>query len=138
MFDMQINGKVITTNMELLKLMEEGINPIQYIQNEEDLELVCYTICYVENPFDPFWYDEAALLLKAIVCYLLDNKDEIKTLERCKEIVVEGLNTKETLNEMFENNDKSQKYYKYINSAQGKTYRSILEVLIERLEEFVK
>ena len=42
------------------------------------------------------------------------------------------------LNEMFENNDKCQKYYKYINSAQGKTYRSILEVLIERLEEFVK
>ena len=31
---MQINGKVITTNMELLKLMKEGINPIQYIQNE--------------------------------------------------------------------------------------------------------
>lgn len=81
------------------------------------------------------------ILLKAIICYLIYQDKEEKTLKRCKEIVEIGLNdenSKEVLNKMFSINEKAKNYYANIATAPDKTYKSIFNTLEEKLQKFVK
>ena len=89
---MEINAKTITTKEELLNLIKEGVNPIEYIKDERDIDFVCHSLVIEKKDEDPFWEESAENLLRAILYYIVFTDNEEKTLARCKSIVEIGLN----------------------------------------------
>ena len=84
---MKINGKVVETTEEVLQLIEGGVNPLEYLEGDYDIDLVTKAVAHKEVSEDPYFDDMAELLLKAIVHYLYAKKNETKSLSRCKEIM---------------------------------------------------
>ena len=89
---MEINAKTITTKEELLNLIKEGVNPLEYIKEERDIDFVCHSLVIERTDEDLFWEDSAENLLRAILYYIVFTDNEEKTLARCKSIVEIGLN----------------------------------------------
>lgn len=136
---MRVNEKNINTYKELIDLIKEGINPLEYIENGEDIEFVSKAITHEEQSQDPYWDDMAEILLKAIINYLVVKDEKDRSLEKCIEIVNLGTD-KEKLNQLFNSlNDEATNYmYKAIEIAPEKTYNSIVEVLNKKLSKLVK
>lgn len=137
---MQVNDRIVKTNSEIINLIREGINPLDYIKDDVDMDLVCNAIAHVKVSEDPFWDDSAEILLKSIVFYLLFKGGETKTLSRCLEIVELGLNdanSRETIGKMLECDERSNVLFKAIEIASDKTYKSIFETLKDKLNEIL-
>ena len=136
---MNINGKKINTEEELIDLIKEGVNPLEYIENGADIEFISKAIAHEEQSQDPYWDDMAEILLKAIINYLIIKDQKDSSLKRCMKIVSLGTD-KEKLNQLFNNlNDEATNYlYKAIEIVPDKTYNSIIEVLNKKLSKLVK
>lgn len=138
---MQIEEKVINEKSELIELIKEGINPLNYIKNEMDIDFVSSAIAYINKSEDPYWDDSAETLLKSFIYYLLSKSDETKTLKRCKEIVELGLNdtnAREKIKSMVEYDERSKVLFKATEIASDKTFRGIFETLNNKLSEILK
>lgn len=136
---MKINENMINSEKELINLIKDGINPLEYIQNESDVEFVSKAISHEEQSEDPYWDDMAEILLKAVIHYLIIKNEENKSLKRCLEITNLGVD-REKLNQLFnELDDEAIKYmYKPIEIAPDKTYNNIVEILSKKLSNLVK
>lgn len=135
---MEINGKTITTKEELLNLIKEGVNPLEYIKEERDIDFVCHSLVIERTDEDPFWEDSAENLLRAILYYVVFTDNEEKTLARCKNIVEIGLNEadgRDKIAKLLEKEERAKILYVSINIASDKTCRSIFEALENRLSK---
>lgn len=138
---MQIEEKVINERSELIELIKEGVNPLNYIKNEMDIDFVSSAIAYSNKSEDPYWDDSAETLLKAFIYYLLYKSDETKTLARCKEIVELGLNdtdAREKIKSMVECDERSKVLFKPTEIASDRTFKGIFETLNNKLSEILK
>lgn len=140
---MEINAKIIERQEELLSIIKCGINPLDYIKNESDVDLICSAIAHENKSEDPYFDESAETLLKAIVYYLIDMKEETKTLERCKGIVELGLNENDgriKVKELFEvlnDDERARVLYASIDIAPDRTYNGIFETLNEKLAKLM-
>lgn len=134
---MQINESTINTKSELLNIIKDGINPLDFIKEERDIDFVSNAIAIEGNQEDPYWEESAELLLKSILYYLVFTDGENKTLARCKEIVKIGLQdeSKEKVRSLLEKEERANVLYKAVEIAPDKTYKSIFETLVERLDK---
>lgn len=133
---MQIDSKVVNTKSELLDIIKEGVNPLDYIKEERDIDFVCNALVIEGNDEDPFYEESAENLLRAILYYLVFTDNEEKTLARCKEIAKMGLkeeNARETVKNLLDKEERAKTLYVSIDIASDRTYREIFEKLNERL-----
>lgn len=136
---MQINEKIVNEKSELVNIIKSGINPLEYIQNDIDVDFISNAITSVNVSDDSYFDDMADILLKSFIYYLKSANDEIKTLERCKELVELGLNNeKEKLRNMISSNESSKALYTGLNIASDETYKKIFETLNSKLSEILK
>lgn len=135
---MQIDSKVVNTKSELLDIIKEGVNPLDYIKEERDIDFVCNALVIEGNDEDPFYEESAENLLRAILYYLVFTDNEEKTLARCKEIAKMGLNeenARETVKNLLDKEERAKTLYVSIDIASDRTYREIFEKLNERLSK---
>lgn len=133
---MQIDSKVVNTKSELLDIIKEGVNPLDYIKEERDIDFVCNALVIEGNDEDPFYEESAENLLRAILYYLVFTDNEEKTLARCKEIAKMGLNeenAREVVKNLLDKEERAKTLYVSIDIASDRTYREIFEKLNERL-----
>lgn len=133
---MKINEKDISTKSELLDLIREGGNPLEYIKEERDIDFVCNALVIEGTDEDLFYEESAENLLRAILYYLVYTDGEEKTLNRCKEIAKIGLdeeNAREEVKKLLDKEERAKTLYVSIDIASDKTYREIFEKLNERL-----
>ncbi len=133
---MQIDSKVVNTKSELLDIIKEGVNPLDYIKEERDIDFVCNALVIEGNDEDPFYEESAENLLRAILYYLVFTDNEEKTLARCKEIAKMGLNeenARETVKNLLDKEERAKTLYVSIDIASDRTYKEIFEKLNERL-----
>ena len=136
---LKINEKYIFDENELINLIKEGINPLEYIRNKDDINFISYAITKDTQSIDPFWDDMANILLKAIINYILSSREEDKSLKRCLEISELGLNKVELSNLFYSLDDtETISLFKQIESAPDKTYKSIVDTLNEKLSKLIK
>lgn len=136
---MRINEKIVNDKVELVELIKSGINPLEYIQNDLDVDFISSAIISVTVSDDTYFDDMADILLKSFIYYLKATDNEVKTLERCKELVELGLNNeKEKLQNMISTNESSKSLYTGINIASDETYKKIFETLNSKLSEILK
>lgn len=133
---MQIDSKVVNTKSELLDIIKEGVNPLDYIKEERDIDFVCNALVIEGNDEDPFYEESAENLLRAILYYLVYTDNEEKTLARCKEIAKMGLNeenAREVVKNLLDKEERAKTLYVSIDIASDRTYKEIFEKLNERL-----
>ena len=133
---MKINEKDISTKSELLDLIREGGNPLQYIKEERDIDFVCIALVIEGTDEDLFYEESAENLLRAILYYLVYTDGEEKTLNRCKEIAKIGLNeerAREEVKSLLDKEERAKTLYVSIDIASDRTYKEIFEKLNERL-----
>lgn len=133
---MKINEKDISTKSELLGLIREGVNPLEFIKDERDIDFVCNSLVIEGKDEDLFYEESAENLLRAILYYLVYTDNEEKTLNRCKEIAKIGLNeenARENIKELLDKEERAKTLYVSIDLASDKTYKEIFEKLNERL-----
>lgn len=138
---MKINGKMIESQSEILQLINEGVNPLEYLEGDYDIDLVTKAIAHAESSEDPFFDDAAEILLKSIVHYLYAKDSETKTLRRCKEILDEVMNSSDrrmAMTNVLGDNESAKVLYKSIEIAPDRTYNSVFDTLKEKLEKIVK
>lgn len=135
---MKINEKDISTKSELLGLIREGVNPLEFIKDERDIDFVCNSLVIEGKDEDLFYEESAENLLRAILYYLVYTDNEEKTLNRCKEIAKIGLNeekARENIKELLDKEERAKTLYVSIDIASDKTYKEIFEKLNERLSK---
>lgn len=135
---MRINEKDISTKSELLGLIREGVNPLEFIKDERDIDFVCNSLVIEGKDEDLFYEESAENLLRAILYYLVYTDNEEKTLNRCKEIAKIGLNeenARENVKELLDKEERAKALYVSIDIASDKTYKEIFEKLNERLSK---
>lgn len=133
---MKINEKDISTKSELLGLIRERVNPLEFIKDERDIDFVCNSLVIEGKDEDLFYEESAENLLRAILYYLVYTDNEEKTLNRCKEIAKIGLNeekARENIKELLDKEERAKTLYVSIDIASDKTYKEIFEKLNERL-----
>lgn len=135
---MKINEKEISTKSELLDLIREGVNPLEFIKEERDIDFVCNSLVIEGTDEDLFYEESAENLLRAILYYLVYTDNEEKTLNRCKEIAKIGLdeeNAREEVKKLLDKEERAKTLYVSIDIASDKTYKEIFEKLNERLSK---
>ena len=138
---MKIKGKMIESQYEILQLISEGVNPLEYMEEDYDIDLVTKAVAHAESSEDPYFDDMAETLLKSIVYYLYAKDSETKSLKRCKEILDEVMNSSDRRAEMINilgDNESAKVLYKAIEIASDRTYNSIFDTLNEKLEKIIK
>lgn len=129
---MKINEKDISTKSELLGLIREGVNPLEFIKDERDIDFVCNSLVIEGKDEDLFYEESAENLLRAILYYLVYTDNEEKTLNRCKEIAKIGLNeenARENIKELLDKEERAKTLYVSIDITSDKTYKEIFEKL---------
>lgn len=138
---MQIDSKVLNTKTELLDIIKKGVNPLDYIKEEKDIDFICNTLIITGNEEDSFFEESAENLLRAILYYLVYTENETKTLARCKEIAKMGLNdenARKSVKSLLEKEERANVLYISIDIASDKTFRAIFEKLNERLSNILE
>ncbi len=134
---MQIDSKVVNTKTELLDIIKEGVNPLEYIKEEKDIDFICNSLVITGNEEDTFFEESAENLLRAILYYLIYTENETKTIDRCKEIVKMGLDeetARDSIKNLLKKEERANMLYVAIDIASDKTFKAIFEKLNERLE----
>ena len=138
---MKINGKMIESQSEILQLINEGVNPLEYMEGDYDIDLITKAIAHAESSEDPYFDDMAEILLKSIVHYLYANDSETKTLRRCKDILDEVMNSSDrrmAMPNVIGDNESAKVLYKSIEIAPDRTYNSVFDTLKEKLDKIIK
>ena len=137
---MKVNEKIICTEQEVLELINNGVNPLNYIQNDNDIDLICKTVANMDKSEDSYWDDMAEVLLKSIIYYLNSKQDETKSLKRCKEIVENVINSDDktkTMKEIIGNNESANVLYKPVEIALDNTRDIIFDTLNKKLSKII-
>ena len=79
---MKVNEKIISTKTELLETIKQGVNILDYIKDERDIDFVTNAIVIEKNDEDSYYEETAEIVFKSILYYVLFTEGEIKTLER--------------------------------------------------------
>ncbi len=129
-------------------------NPFRYITDDNTLQIIATILMRATTPKesksnDPYWDQQAEVLLKAFMFYLFhegspEDQNFTFLLELLREAqVVEGQEQNiSTVDELFNELEQEKpdhialKYYKDVRNVPGKTYNTIMSVLKGRLEKF--
>ena len=132
---MNVNGKNISTKAELLQTINEGVNILDYIKDEKDIDFVTNAII-IEGTDDDSYYEETAeILFKSILYYVLLTENENKTLNRCKEIAKYGINEINKIRDMVSKEERANLLFKPVELASATTQKTVFEKLDERLSK---
>lgn len=135
---MQIGEKTVITKSELLNMIKEGINPLEHIKTEKDIDFVSNSIIIEGNDEDSYWEETAEILFKSILYYVLFTENEEKTLKRCKEIAeigMEGTEVIEKVKNIVAKEERAEVLFKPIQIAPDKTAKEVFKKLNERLSK---
>lgn len=124
----------------------DGYNPLMHITSDIDVDVIANTIVKGQSgegkSSDPFWDDNAEMLLKALIYYLKAvAPPEEQNLASCAELVRAASNNNGSsllsglINELPANHP-ARTNYKNIELASDKTYSSILSTLQSKLGKF--
>ena len=126
----------------------DGYNPLMHIQSEIDVDVIANTIIKGQDSdgkgSDPFWDNNAEMLLKSLIYYLLEKrpKEEIN-LTSCAEMVraVASSNGTNLLRELMSElplSHPARTNFQSVEVVAGseKTYSSILSTLQSKLGKF--
>ena len=133
---MNINGKSIFTKSELLEIIKQGINILDYIKDEKDIDFVTNAIIIEGIDEDTYYEETAEIVFKSILYYVLFTEGETKTLNRCKEIAKYGIDDTDGINkirDMVAKEERASVLFKSVEIASEKTTRAVFEKLNERL-----
>lgn len=133
---MQINSKTINTKLELLNIIKEGTNPLEYVKEERDIDFISNSIIIEGNDEDSYYEETAEIVFKSILYYILFTENEERTLQRCKEIAKLGLTGTEGINKisnMVSKEERANVLFKPVEIASEKTAKEVFEKLNERL-----
>ena len=97
---MNVNEKIISTKTELLETIKQGVNILDYIKDERDIDFVTNAIVIEKNDEDSYYEETAEIVFKSILYYVLFTDGETKTLNRCKEIAKYGINGIDGINKI--------------------------------------
>ena len=124
----------------------DGYNPLMHITSEVDVDVIAHTIVKGQEAegksSDPFWDDNAEMLLKALIYYLIATRpEEERNLASCAELVRAANNNNGTslLSELMSElpfDHPARTNFKSIKIASEKTYSSILSTLQSKLGKF--
>ena len=124
---MNVNGKNISTKAELLQTINEGVNILDYIKDEKDIDFVTNAII-IEGTDDDSYYEETAeILFKSILYYVLFTENETKTLNRCKEIAKYGINEINKIRDMVSKEERAILLFKPVVLASDTTQKTVFE-----------
>lgn len=132
---MKVNGELITTKEGLLNMIMEGINPLEYVIEDIDIDLITTSITKNGNDVDSYYEESAELLFKSIVYYVLRTENEEKTLKRCKDIFMNGKENYEELKNMLSSIESAKVLFVPIDIASEKAREEIFGKLEERLSK---
>ena len=130
---MKVNEKIISTKTELLETIKQGVNILDYIKDERDIDFVTK-----KNDEDSYYEETAEIVFKSILYYVLFTEGEIKTLERCREIAKYGMNDIDGINKiknMVSKEERANVLFKPVEIASEKTQKAVFEKLNERLSK---
>lgn len=133
---MQINSRTVNTKLELLNIIKEGTNPLEYVKEERDIDFISNSIIIEGNDEDSYYEETAEIVFKSILYYILFTENEEKTLQRCKEIAEFGLTGTEGINKisnMVSKEERANVLFKPVEIASEKTAKEVFEKLNERL-----
>lgn len=133
---MQINSRTVNTKLELLNIIKEGINPLEYVKEERDIDFISNSIIIEGNDEDSYYEETSEIVFKSILYYILFTENEEKTLQRCKEIAELGLTGVEGINKisnMVSKEERANVLFKPVEIASEKTAKEVFEKLNERL-----
>lgn len=133
---MQINSRTVNTKLELLNIIKEGTNPLEYVKEERDIDFISNSIIIEGNDEDSYSEETAEIVFKSILYYILFTENEEKTLQRCKEIAELGLTGTEGINKisnMVSKEERANVLFKPVEIASEKTAKEVFEKLNERL-----
>lgn len=129
-------------------------NPFVYLQSDDDIQRLTTNLFKNTTPKgsqtqDPFWDQTAAMLLKALVCYLHyeapadeQNFPMVMEMIRAGDVKEDNEEYRSVLDELFERLESKNpehialKYYRAYHSGSAKTLKSIQISLVSRLEKF--
>ncbi|MEE1378952.1 MAG: hypothetical protein U0K52_00800 [Clostridia bacterium] len=135
---MKVNEKIISTKTELLETIKQGVNILDYIKDERDIDFVTNAIVIEKNDEDSYYEETAEIVFKSILYYVLFTEGEIKTLERCREIAKYGMNDIDGINKiknMVSKEERANVLFKPVEIASEKTQKAVFEKLNERLSK---
>lgn len=135
---MNINGKSIFTKSELLEIIKQGINILDYIKDEKDIDFVTNAIIIEGIDEDTYYEETAEIVFKSILYYVLFTEEETKTLNRCKEIAKYGMDGTEGINkirDMVAKEERANVLFKPVEISSEKTAKAVFEKLNERLSK---
>ena len=123
----------------------DGYNPLKHINSELDVDVIANTIVKGQKTEggsqDPYWDDNAEMLLKALIYYLIATRpEEEQNLASCAELVRAannkgGSNLLSDLMSQLPYDHPARMNYKNIEMAPEKTYGSILSTLQSKLRK---
>ena len=124
----------------------DGYNPLMHIKSNIDVDIIANTIIKGQDSegkgSDPFWDNNAEMLLKALIYYLKDMRPpEERNLASCAELVraasAKGGNSilSELINELPADHP-ARTNFKSVEIASDKTFDSILSTLQSKLGKF--
>ena len=135
---MNVNEKIISTKTELLKTIKQGVNILDYIKDERDIDFVIDAIVIEKNDEDSYYEETAEIVFKSILYYVLFTEGETKTLNRCKEIAKYGINGIDGINkirDMVSKEERANLLFKPVELASATTQKTVFEKLDERLSK---
>lgn len=135
---MNINEKVISTKTDLLDIIKQGVNILDYVKDERDIDFVTNAIIIEGIDEDTYYEETAEIVFKSILYYVLFTDEERKTLTRCKEIAKYGLDGTEGLNkirDMVSKEERANVLFKPVEIASETTAKAVFEKLNERLSK---
>ena len=135
---MNINETIISTKAELLETIKQGVNILDYIKNERDIDFISKTIIIEGTDKDPYYEETAEIVFKSILYYVLFTDGETKTLNRCKEIAKYGIDGTDGINkirDMVAKEERANVLFKPVEIASEKTVKVVFEKLNERLSK---
>lgn len=135
---MNVNEKIIATKTELLETIKQGVNILDYIKDERDIDFVTNAIVIEKNDEDSYYEETAEIVFKSILYYVLFTEGEIKILERCSEIAKYGMNGVDGINKiknMVSKEERANVLFKPVEIASEKTQKAVFEKLNERLSK---
>lgn len=127
---MQIDSKTVDSKNELLNMIKEGTNPLEYVKEERDIDFISSSIIIEGNDEDTYYEETAEIVFKSILYYVLYTENEVKTLERCKEIAKMEM---EQIKELVAKEERANVLFKPVEIASEKTAKEVFEKLNERL-----
>lgn len=135
-------------NVKVLNLVKpdnsDGFNPLFNIQNEIDVDIIAHTIVKGQGGVasDPYWDDNAEILLKAIIYYLIATRpEEEQNLASAAELVRNATSNggKSVLSDLMHEiptSHPARKNFASVEIAPEKAFGSILSTLQARLGKF--